>query len=540
MSVVVTRRQLFAAGMLPMIGGKALARQNHPPRIVEGPVIETAAGRLRGVTVDGVMQFRGIPYAASPVGQTRFALPAPVMPWASVRGAIGHGPVCPAMEEARDGSASVFSYMMPRGDPGVPDEDCLRLNLWAPRNVRQPLPVMVWLHAGGFERGYAHEYVAADGMRLAGQHDVVVVSVNHRLGPLGFLALDDAPDAANAGMHDIVAALRWVRENVSQFGGDPERVTLFGQSGGAYKIGVLLAMPAAGGLFHRAILQSGVRHNVHTPENAARLGHMLCRVVDVPKGTAGLERLRALPAAELLRAAQAAAARLRHQFPASFQWQTPAWRYEPTAGRVDLPDHPADPAALARAARIPLICGTTRNEIAAPANQADIEAIDWTGLATILRPELGERTERLVAAARKTDSRWSPADVLTVLQTREFRLAAFDYCRAATAAGNGAVYNYIFDWRTPLFAGRPRAFHASDVAFAFDQTDLAWRQTGGGPGPRRLASFMSGCWASFARSGDPGGGWRRFDSAGQTAMIFDNESAARARPDAPLIAALAA
>lgn len=506
----------------------------------EGPIVETQTGRVAGVTIDGVASFKGVPYAAA----RRFAAARPVAPWRGVRPTIAYGPACPGLHEARDASASVFAFMMPSGETGSFNEDCLRLNVWTRRDWTRPRAVMVWLHAGGFERGYAQEYPGADGSRLAALHDVVVVSLNHRLGPLGFLKLESAPDAANAGMHDIVAALRWVRDNIAAFGGDPGRITLFGQSGGGFKIATLLAMPHARRLFHRAIIQSGVRLRLKTPAASDRLTSALLLRLSVSDNTAGLERLRAMPADTIMREANAASAALRRQSPAVTQAQSPDWRFEPTVGGADLPDHPGAREVLERVADIPVICGTCRNEISSTANHPELEAMDWQALAAMVRAELGDRTDAAIAAARRVDPAWTPADVLTVLQTREFRQAAVDYCRAAAAAGNKSVRNYLFDWRTPLFGGRPRAFHASDVAFVFDQTELAWRQTGGGARAARLGTAMSGAWSAFARDGIPaipgGPEWRPFGPRGEAAAIFDDRIRVRDAPDAPLLRGLAA
>jgi para-nitrobenzyl esterase len=511
------------------------------------PVVETASGRLQGYGRSGVLIWKGVAYAGVPSGKARFGPPPPLPSWTGVRRTLSYGPRCPTLDPSLDRSSSIWRFMAPLGPPSDAAEDCLRLNIWAPRERSAKRPVMVWLHPGGFRTGSSQEYLASDGENLARNRDVVVVSLNHRIGPLGYsnlvgLGSDELADSPVAGLLDIVAALRWIRTNIAAFGGDPDRVTLFGQSGGGAKISCLLGMPGASGLFAGAIIQSGARLQVHDLETSARLTRELLRVLDLPSGARAADRLRAMPSDAFLRAADEAARRVQAQQNPTLEWRSPDWWFEPAAGVPSMPYQPGDREALLRSAAVPVICGNTLNEISPSGDNPDLEHISWDMLPALLRPELGTRTERSIAAARATEPAWLPIDVLSVIQSRRFRLAAVEFCSRAVTVRSAPIYNYIFTWRTPLFGGRPRAFHTSDIAFVFANTDLVPEQTGGGHRPRALAMAISGLWAAFAASGQPTlpniEPWRPYDSNRRGAMMLDDQCQMRNRPDDALLAVL--
>src|SRR5215468_8681608 len=256
-------------------------------------VVETTAGKVGGYVRNGIFTFKGMPYAAPVAGEARFMPPGKPKPWAGVRSSMQYSQVCPQVARAgwaNDEEAWLFSW-----DDGIPGEDCLRANVWTPGiNDNKKRPVMVWLHGGGFQAGSGQELPSYDGENLSRRGDVVVVSVNHRLGVLGYLNLAEVggakyASAANAGGLDLVAALEWVRDNIANFGGDPGAVTIFGQSGGGGKVSALMAMPAAKGLFHRAIAQSGVALRGLTGDAAAATARALLNQLNI--GAGDLDRI---------------------------------------------------------------------------------------------------------------------------------------------------------------------------------------------------------------------------------------------------------
>jgi para-nitrobenzyl esterase len=326
------------------------------------PVVETAAGKLRGASAAGIYSFKGIPYAASPTGRNRFMRPEAPQPWAGVRDVLayaGHAWQLPNRPKRRP----VLETLLGPADTTREGEDCLTLNVWTPGlGGGAKRPVMVWLHGGAFGYGSGNRAVT-DGANLARRGDVVVVSVNHRLNIFGFLHLADIGGAAwahsgNAGVLDLVAALRWVRDNIERFGGDPGNVTIFCESGGGGKVSVLLAMPAAHGLFHRAIIQSGAAIRVSTRERANALAEAVLKELGV--GRNECEQLQTVPAERLLAAiAPASRAVGRSRWPLLDRYD-----FGPVVDGIDLPQHPAEPGAPLTAADIPLMIGGTRDESA--------------------------------------------------------------------------------------------------------------------------------------------------------------------------------
>jgi para-nitrobenzyl esterase len=270
-------------------------------------VVETTAGKVRGFTRSGIQTFKGVPYAATTESFGRFVAPAKPKPWAGVRSAMYYGPTCPQAPRTgwlRDENAFLFQW-----DDGQPGEDCLRMNLWTPGlNDGKKRPVMVWLHGGGWTAGSGQEQPAYNGENLSRRGDVVVVSLNHRLNILGYLNLaaygGKYADSTNAGVLDLVAALEWVRDNITAFGGDPGNVTIFGQSGGGGKVSTLASMPMAKGLFHKAVVQSGSTLRLGDAEAAAKLAAAVVAELGLSKAT--IDRIQTLPYARLLDAGDAA------------------------------------------------------------------------------------------------------------------------------------------------------------------------------------------------------------------------------------------
>jgi para-nitrobenzyl esterase len=490
------------------------------------PVVETAAGKLRGASAAGIHSFKGVPYGAPPTRHNRFMPPEPAQSWAGVRDALayaGHAWQLPNRPKRRP----VLETLLGPADTTPEGEDCLTLNVWTPGlGDGAKRPVMVWLHGGAFGYGSGNRAVT-DGANLARRGDVVVVSVNHRLNIFGFLHLADIGGEAwahsgNAGVLDLVAALRWVRDNIERFGGDPGNVTIFGESGGGGKVSVLLAMPAAHGLFHRAIIQSGAAIRVSTRDRANALAEAVLKELGI--GRNECEQLQIVPAERLLAAiAPSSRAVGRSRWPLLDRYD-----FGPVVDGSDLPQNPAEPGAPPTAADIPLmICGT-REESAF--FLADDDAV-WNGILTEaqLRARVaavaGGEADALLAAYRSAMPQVSPRDRLTAaLTASNFWIRTVLLAERYAARPRAQVYMYSLDWQSSAHDGRMKAHHAMDLPFVFDNTEVAGT-TAGAPGARELAARISDTWIAFSRNGSPNNpaipAWPAYADADRATMILD-------------------
>ncbi len=373
-------------------------------------------------------------------------------------------------------------------------EDCLRLNVWTGGLSRvSKRPVMVWLHGGGFTAGSGHDLLSYDGENLARRGDVVVITNNHRLNAFGYLDLaglggEQYASSANVGMLDIVAVLEWVRDNAVAFGGDPGNVTIFGQSGGGGKVSALMAMPAAKGLFHRAIVQSGAFLRAQSAEDSARLAAAFLAELNLSKGQ--LEQLHAIPAERLCAAQQRATGQARL-----------AWG--PSVDGHVLPAHPFDPAAPELSASIPLLIGTNLNEGVHGCDNPDVDALTEEELRKRVQQRHAEKAAAIIDAYRREYPNAKPFDLWSVISAAPARSAAATQAQRKAAQGGASAYQYLFAWQTPMLDGRPRAFHSCEIAFVFDNGDLCVNLTGGRPDALALAERVSRAWVSFRAMGTP-------------------------------------
>jgi para-nitrobenzyl esterase len=504
-------------------------------------VAETGSGKVRGFIRLGIFTFRGIPYGASTAGERRFLPPSKPAPWKDVRSSLTYGYVSPQEPRTHwDKGEVAFVYQW---DDGVQDEDCLCINVWTPGVDNRRRPVMVWLHGGGFSTGSAHDMKTYDGENLARRGDVVVVSLNHRVGVAGFLNLasiggERYAASANAGMLDIVAALEWVRDNIRAFGGDPANVTVFGQSGGGGKVTALMAMPCAAGLFHRAIVQSGSMIHMPGPDRTAELAAAVLKELDIARGN--LDRIHTVPIERIVAAGMAAAKaafppRVSSR-PLDFGRHAELFAWAPTVDGVILPESPFRDKAPAISANIPLIVGTTRTEFGIGWLWPEFDDYSFRELSDAIVQSYGkEKGERVIDALRRENPGAKPCDLFALWQSSGARLAAIRQATAKAAQKAAPVYAYVFAWNTPVFDGRIRSYHCAELPFVFDNTDRCDQATGGGPAARALAAKVSEAWIRFARTGNPNHSgltnWPTFTVANGATMIFDNTCAAVNHPD---------
>ena len=482
-------------------------------------VAQTANGKVAGYIQDGVTIFKGIPYAKA----NRFEAPVQADSWEGIRSCRQYGPVSP--QGARSGWANDEIAFAFNWNDGVQGEDCLRLNVWTPALDSRKRPVMVWLHGGGYSAGSGQELPSYDGTSLAFAEDVVVVSINHRLNLLGFLDLsaygETYAKSANAGLLDIVASLKWVRDNIAAFGGDPSNVTIFGQSGGGGKVTTLLATPCAKGLFHKAIVQSGSMLRTMESKYSRKIG--IATVRNLGLDASSIDKISEVPYGELLAAGEKAIAQVKAEADrdgvASF-----IFGWAPTVDGAVLPSQPFDPQAPAISAEIPMIIGTTRHEFSMTTYVPALRNAGREEVIGILKGRYGEGTERFLELFAKAYPGSKPADMLDA--DFVFRPGAIEQALRKSLQGAAPVYMYMFNWESPVLDGILRSTHCMEIPFVFNNADRHASMTGGGAQAMELASKMSHCWAEFARCGKPSAEglpeWEPFEAEKRAVMFFDN------------------
>ena len=482
---------------------------------------ETAFGRVRGADADGIKTFKGIPYGASTAGKNRFMPPLDPVQWTGVRDALEFGRSAPQSEPGSQAAASQFAV----ASAGLPaeGEDCLVLNVWTPAvGDGRKRPVMLWCHGGGFATGSGSS-PGTDGTNLARRGDAVVVSINHRLNVLGFTHLGELGGAelaqsGDVGMLDIVHALKWVRANIAQFGGDPNRVTVFGQSGGGRKVATLLAMPSAKGLFHRAIVESGATIKLVEREQAARVaGELVAKL-----GLAAKPRLSELQTLPLERIMGAYFVTVR-----SMNVDPMTMGFSPTVDGTAVPRHPFHPTASDVSADVPLIIGSTRTELTLQTDDAAF-SLDEAGMRARIGDLVGAASGQVIDVYAKANPRATASDLYFLIASdHRYGAPVMKIAERRAALGKGPVYLYYFRWETPLEGGRLKSPHTIEIPFVFDNVRSS-RLTAGAPDAPALADKASDAWIAFARAGDPNTPklphWPAFDAAARATMVFDNVS----------------
>ncbi|HWB86532.1 MAG TPA: carboxylesterase/lipase family protein [Bryobacteraceae bacterium] len=505
---VLTRRSLLrrtalgAAGSAFLITGHA----------AEAPVATTALGKVRGYMDDGISAFKGIPYGDD-TSKRRFMKAVPARPWTGVRDAVSWGPHAPQPPGRMVSSAS--------GQANPASEDCLNLNVWTPAlRDNGKRPVMVWFHGGGYNAGTANS-VGSDGVRLCKRGNVVVVSVNHRLNAFGYLYLaqlggEEFADSGNVGQLDLILSLQWVHDNIAEFGGDPTRVLIFGESGGGAKNACLMGMPGAKGLFHRACSSSGETVTASRPETATERARAVLKALDITPQR--IREIKTIPMEKLIQASRASG------------------YYGPVVDGGALPRHPFDPDAPKVSAHVPFLVGTNHDESRFLIGRGNPAMFDLTW--DTLKVNLAKYSEKMgklnlddvIALYRRVYPDYSASDVFfgATTDSRDWRPAVVEIeRRAALPKGSAPTYSYELDWGSPVNP-KMKAHHALDLPFLFDNVKLSHTMTGDGPDAYWMAEQISEAYIAFAHTGNPNTPklphWPAYDLQHRATMAFNKVS----------------
>lgn len=497
-------------------------------------IARTQYGPVRGYVDEGVYTFKGIPYGDTTAGENRWLPAKPPKPWTEEYHALAYGANCP---QTLHNFRAVEHTFLQQWTDGFLGEDMLRLNIWTP-SLSGNRPVMVYFHGGGFAFGSSYELASHDGAQMARHHDVVQVSVNHRLNILGFFDVSEIggaayEDSVNVGMTDLVASLRWVRENIARFGGDPDRIMIYGQSGGGSKVTTLLGMPSAQGLIHRASIQSGGGGNIPSAEQSRELARQTMRELELgPKDIASLQKM---DWAKLFAAGNAAAAKINGPvrgptglgFPAG---GPPRVGWSPTVDGKIITLRSYQDAAPDVSRNVPVLIGSVSEEgMGYGSNPTEDQ---WRE--NLTKSFGADKAVALIAAMKRAHPEKSIRTLSYGVggygqRNNVQRMVRLKYEQHAAPA-----YQYWFTWQSPQLDGQCGAWHTAELAFCFDNTGLCAQGTGNTPQAQALARKMSTAWANFARTGNPsqpGLAWTPSDPQRCQTMIFDNECRMADDPD---------
>lgn len=493
-------------------------------------VAETQYGRIQGYVYNKVYHFLGIPYGASTEGKNRFMPPVAPEPWDGVLRTMCYGDSAPQGSPLYEHQN--FGYFRDHWNYGYVSEDCLRLNVWTPSLDDKKRPVMVWLHGGGFSSGNGVEQDGYTGGNFAHAQDVVFCSINHRLNSFGYCDLagvggEKYKHSGNVGMLDIIAALQWVHDNIANFGGDPDNVTIMGQSGGGSKVCITAAMPAAKGLVHKAVALSGNTTQATDKEKAEMLGAAVLEEAGLEPSE--IDKLQEMPWEQFFAIADAATSRLAREKgirvgyrPVGDDVDVPSGTFF-TSGRSDVPD-------------VPMIFCSTANEFVSSVIDEELEQQSKEEVIANIAKRHPQNAEKIYDEYSRIFPSESPFGLWSVYSSS--RDGVFNTATAKLAQ-KSPVYVAWFTWQPNLFNGRMRAFHCLDICFWFNNTDLMWSHTGGSKEARTLSNKMAESLAAFMRTGNPDTGrrkglpkWGPFTSENGETMVLDNNPTFGNAPDA--------
>jgi len=523
---------------------KAATRDADAPILQVGDniaVAETTSGKVRGYILRDIHYFLGVPYGADTSGPNRFMPPQKPKPWTDIRPALWWGNTAPQNMDNR--YANQYASFRDHWNYDDVSEDCLRLNVFTPAlKDGRKRPVMFWIHGGGYSNGNAIEQDGYNGENLARSGDVVFVSINHRLGPLGYCNLAGAGGekyaaSGNVGQLDLVAALEWVRDNIANFGGDPANVTIMGQSGGGAKVCVLSAMPSAKGLFHRAVVLSGASVRAGDKAMAEKLGSYVLAEAGLTAND--LDKLQQMPWKQYLEVATKAQRKLAQELAAG--GSAPGGLragFSPSVDGTILPQHPFAPQAAPTAASVPMIICSVENEQAPAWTDASLMNITLPEVAEKLKqragfgPGLGDKAMDVVSAYAKAYPDKKPVEIWSLVSSNRAGVVTLADAKVKQPA---PVFVTWFAWQPPLFDGRIGAFHCVDICFWLNNTDLMYTHSGGGARPRKLAEKMSKSLVQFMKTGDPNGPgltpWSKYTSEKGETLVLDDVPAMKNDPD---------
>ncbi len=492
-------------------------------------VAKTEHGKVRGFILRGIHTYLGVPYGADTSGKNRFMPPQKPAPWADIRPALWWGNSAPQIMEKR--YSNTYASFVDHWNYDDVSEDCLKINVWTPAIDAQKRPVLVWLHGGGFVNGNAIEQDGYHGENISRLGNIVFCSLNHRLGALGYSHLKAAgghPASGNVGNLDMILALEWVKNNIANFGGDPNNVTIMGQSGGGSKVTTLMNMPSAKGLFHKAVVLSGGSLAGVNKEYAEKLGQKVMEEAGLKNGE--IEKLQQIPWREYIDIADRSVVKMSEE---AKRLNITRGGFSPVADGEYMNGGAFFADANHFSADVPVIICSTFNEQSPSRTDAKLEGITLAEVEEKIKPRFGQKSSEIVEAYAKNFPKARPVEIWSmILSNRKNAVAIAD---AKVSQKKAPVYLAWFGWQPPLFDGRMRAFHCDDICFWFYNTDLMLTHTGGGKRPKALSEKMSKSLLSFIKTSNPNGGglptWKPYTTQNGETMILDDNSVLANNPD---------